>query len=232
MARQRESIYEVRQRSRHSVEVQEGYEIVMATLDELVAQGLVVIDNERLSLGSLTRQPWLEQAILDGESAAWQIVDYFPDKEKKFNPDQEAQLELGQIGETFVVNTLLESVPRDLTHLIDQVSLRDDSAGFDIQCPMTSAGEFAHLEVKTSSRPSGGLRFYLSSNEWRQAKKLRNWFLVFVRVLNGQPELFGHLPAQSLTEYLPVSKHRDFEWDVVRGRFDADDVFPRLPIRF
>ena len=232
MAKEKISLSEVRHRSRHAVHPHQGYELVMATIEDLEIQGLVRIVEGRIILGSLTRQGWLDQAILAGELDAWQIVDYFPENERKFDPDQDAQTQLGQLGEGFVVQTLFELVPNGVAHLIDQVSLRDDSAGFDIQCPINLNGDLAHLEVKTSSRNNDGLRFFLTRNEWTRARVLRNWFIVLVQVIDSEPRLFGHLPAQSLSPYLPTSQHRDFEWQVTRGMLSADDVYTGLPLRF
>lgn len=68
----------------------------------------------------------------------------------------------------------------DMTHLIRQVSLEDDSLGYDI-LSYDLDGKEKHIEVKAvSKKPSTYFRFYISENEIRIAQSDSNYYLYIV----------------------------------------------------
>jgi hypothetical protein len=139
---------------------------------------------------------------------------------------------IGLKGEFFVLELLQRQLPTHAQSAIKHVSLTDDSAGYDIEAPLNETGTTCYLEVKTTTRPTGSFRFFLSRNEWRTSTRKPNWFLVLVSLTPQTSELFGHLDSGSLANYMPEDRHRDFPWQVTRGSLSRDDVFSGLPLRF
>lgn len=207
----------------------QGYEARMSAFHELERQGFVKLENSHLALGTLSEKSWLLDAIVDGDSDAWRICDAFPDKSKKFEPDTIRRTEIGLQGELFVIDWLKQKLGPENASRIDHVSLRDDSAGFDISTPTLHRHETVYLEVKTTTRTSNGFRFFLSRNEWETSQQYSNWYLVLVQKNSGNHVLYGYLDGKSLGLYFPSDNHPNFNWTVSSGQLFRDDVFQSMP---
>lgn len=205
-----------------------GYDLMMHSLNELIAEGVVTIENNRLGLGQLSPSGWITEGLRKGDIDAWQICDTFPLSGRKFSPDQTALELLGLVGEEHVMETLRELLPAAWHEQITHISLSDDSAGYDIRTPTTTE-KTVFLEVKTTSRPGEKFSFFLSRNEWSVAKNNPNWFLVLVKKIDGRLTIFGHLDSRSITEYFPDDRHPDFQWTVAKGALFRDDIYLGLP---
>ncbi len=232
LAKRKTSLHDLNRFTRNATDLRYGYEITFKSLDSLLSEGLIRIEDKRIVLGELSPSPWLRDDLVAGESEAWEIVETYSPKAWKFDPDESVQSELGSKGEDYVFQALEQQVPSHLVRNLQHVSKFDDSAGFDIVTPINDGGQLGHLEVKTSSRSGGEHRFFLTRNEWNQSLRLKNWFLVLVVIKEGSPELFGHIDSASLSAYLPVDGHRNFRWQTVRGALALDEVFPGLPLSF
>ena len=202
-----------------------GYDSRKQILSDLLEIGLVTIDGSRLCLGTLTECSWLVEGLQQGSLEAWEIVDSFPKKARKFNPDFELLNEIGLQGELVVIEELKKILPPNFHDQIYHVSLTDDSAGFDISSPsVINPDNRIFLEVKTSSRPGDKFNFYLSRNEFETAKSLKNWYLILVKLKESQAELFGYLESASLINYFPEDTTPGFRWTNTQGVFTKDDL--------
>ncbi len=214
---------------RLAVDIRQGYQARMAALRDLSAQGFVTLDSGRIVLGVLSPASWLTESIQNGNSDSWEICDAFPEKFRKFNPDDFNRREIGLAGELFVFDWLCEQLDEGQRLFIEHTSLRDDSAGFDISTPSLRTGERLYLEVKTTTRTGDDFTFHLSRNEWNAAFRRTNWYLVLLRKVEGEHALFGYLDGQSLVNYYPIDSHKDFKWTSVVGTLHSDDVFVGFP---
>jgi hypothetical protein len=128
---------------------------------------------------------------------------------------------------------LLKQIPPHFHAQIKQVSLKDDTLGFDIQAPSDSLGRLIRLEVKTTTRPAGAkFGFFLSRNEARMSQEIEDWFLVAVQIQNGRPQLLGFATPKQLTGYFPVDVSEDSSWQSVRCFFDVTLFNQGLPLQF
>jgi len=91
---------------------------------------------------------------------------------------------LGNRGELIVFNLekrhLRNMGRKDLADKIDWVSKRDDSLGYDI-LSFEESGEEKHIEVKaTTYSPDSYATFLISSNQYKKAKTLQNYYFYIV----------------------------------------------------
>lgn len=215
---------------RLSRELEVGYTSIRRVVDFLFDLGLIEVEDGRLSLGTLVNFELLENTLEFGSPEAWEIVDAFPVRARKYEPDAELLAKIGLLGEFHVIKELHAELPDSERINIDHRSLVDDSAGFDIASPsIKNPSQRVHLEVKTSTRPGNRFVFYLSRNEFETAHQINNWYLVLVQVEKGDPSLFGYLEADSLKGYFPVDVADGFSWTVSKGSFSQDDLRRGLP---
>lgn len=71
----------------------------------------------------------------------------------------------------------------DLARKVERVSLIDDSLGFDV-LSYEQSGMEKFIEVKTSTKATGHIRFYLSAHEYKASKQLENYNLYFIDRIN------------------------------------------------
>ena len=214
---------------RLSGNIRDGYEARMSAFFHLENQGFVKLEDSRLVLGVLTNAPWLSHGLVFGDKAAWAICDAFPARARKFEADDFGKAQIGLDGENFVVDWIKERLTQEQFVDIDHISLRDDSAGYDISTPTLHTSEKVFLEVKTTTRNSEFFNFFLSRNEWEVSQRLANWYLVLVQKTLGIHSIFGYLDGVSLGSYFPTDNHASFQWTISRGQLTQDDVFQFMP---
>lgn len=215
---------------RLSREVSVGYEARLSSLSHLQKLGMIFVDGENLILGDLLESPELNSQLLASQEVAWKIVDEYPERNRKFNPDDKSLELIGLEGELFVFSELQRLLPPWALDEIDHVSKKSDLAGFDISAPsIKNPSILLKLEIKCSSRPGDNFRFFLSRNEYEKAKLFENWFLVLVSKSKSKIEIFGHLSAQSLINYYPNDVNKSFRWSLTEGYLTRDDVWSGLP---
>lgn len=200
-------------------------------LERLFNDGVLLLREARVAVDQTTLVRFLEEKLAEGDQLAWNLVESIDDSiaiESKFPRDLLEQV--GQAGETAVVEELKRQLTPELHEQIDQVSLRDDTAGFDIWAPLVrkSTG-FAKLEVKTCSRPGKDFLFFLSRNETRVAVSSQNWFLVGVIRLNGMLTVLGHVPHHSFSALLPNDTSSSSRWESASVRLPKVLFRPGLP---
>jgi len=207
-----------------------GFEDHRRALQYLVNHGFVIEHNGFLTLGQLVEVDWLAESLTAGDPFAWSFVETYPKNRWKFNPDDSINRVLGLKGERFVIQELQKTLDPDVHQQIIHSSLIDDGLGFDIQAPSQSDQRgTVYLEVKTSARPGKDFNFYLSRHEAFVGSRERQWHLVFVKIVNDNPQLLGHCPFSEISHNLPVSRNDKFEWQSTSGRIDTTDLYTGLP---
>ena len=123
--------------------------------------------------------------------------------------DQELRDEIGAAGEAAVMaacrDGLNELCSPHLAEQVQQVSLVDDTCGYDISAPSIT-GPARLLEVKTSGRDRPGLfEFYISRNEYSVGRRMPDkWALVACRWEASTASIVGWCRAAALAPYLPT----------------------------
>lgn len=116
---------------------------------------------------------------------------------------------IGKAGEEVVLTTCRENLlalgRRDLADRVQQVSLVDDTRGYDVYAPSVM-GRSRLLEVKTSGRSvPGAFAFYVSRNEYDTGRRHPNsWALVACTWDGAEADIVGWCRAAALTTYLPL----------------------------
>ncbi len=122
---------------------------------------------------------------------------------------QELRELIGSAGENAVLSACTDNLValgrRDLADRVQQVSLVDDTLGYDIYAPSVT-GSVRFLEVKTSGRnSSGAFTFYLSRNEYNIGRVNPNsWALIACSWDGTEAQVVGWCRAVALSAYLPV----------------------------
>lgn len=205
----------------HAPKIGEDFYYRTIVLDRMLQEGLVMIQDERLRLGSPQGATWLQTQLLNGSRLAWEFTEatYGDGIQDKFNADKLRGI--GEQGEMFVVESYRKTLPSWLADNVTHVSLKDDSLGFDIVTPSVSNHELTlHVEVKTSVRPGDDFIFFLSRNEYEVAQKDRNWVMLLVGKVEGAHQLLGRLYCEDLEPIMPVDIDKNAQWASVRVRID------------
>ena len=103
---------------RLSLNVAYGYEARKQVLGELLNSGVVALDESRLRLGILTEFNGLSKGLEEGSPEAWELVDLFPKKSRKFDPDSDL---LNEIVGYMIDNP--QTMSYFVTKRIDQTNL-------------------------------------------------------------------------------------------------------------
>lgn len=133
-----------------------------------------------------------------------------------------SRIESGAAGEEAVVEACraeLVSLGRpDLARKVMQLSLLDDTLGYDVSAP-TVNDQVRLLEVKTTGRPTDAVfPFFLSRNEFDVGRDEKAWALVACAVIRDSASIMGWCRASALVPYLPDDR---------RGRWT--EAFLQLP---
>ncbi len=214
----------------HAPKIGEDYYYRTIVLDRMLQEGLVLIQDERLRLGSPRGATWWQAQLLNGSSLAWEFAEatYGDGVQDKF--DAEKLREIGEQGEIFVLDLYQKNLPSWLADRVTRVSLKDDSLGFDIMTSsVTNHERTLHVEVKTSIRPGNDFIFFLSRNEYEIALKDKNWVMLLVGKVNGQYHLVGRLYIEDLAPLVPVDKEQNVKWASVKVRINRAGLIKGLP---
>jgi len=207
-----------------------GFEDYARALNFLLHEGTLQKNGGVLKMTGLKNQTWLSEAVKDGDFRSWELMDSIPSRMWKHDPDDLANAELGLIGELFVVEQLKSSIDEDLHEQIEHVSIENDALGYDIKSPSVyEARGTVRIEVKTSSRPGNQFNFFLSRNEFDVGNSTQNWYVVFVKIVQGNPNLVGHLGVADLVERVSRDVESSFTWQSLRGELDIRELTPGLP---
>ena len=115
----------------------------------------------------------------------------------------------------------------DLSHRVQQVSILDDSLGYDVSAPMIGAGT-RHLEVKTSQLESRDtFDFFLSRNEFNVGRRDTYWALIACRRQGDCVAILGWCRIQSLYPYTPQDGNG--HWTEARLHIPRSVLFDGIP---
>lgn len=203
----------------------------LRTAERLIDEGLIEKVDDRLRVVATDVPAWLMQGMLGGSKIFWEIFEEIDKKGKiKRKIDLELLATIGLDGEMEVIKKLKQELPPPTATKIKHISLKDDSAGFDISSPSISQHDlYCLLEVKTSSRPGDDFRFYISRNEARVASQNENWRLVAVLRESTSYKVLGHLRFAHFSDALPVDSSPRGKWESASVILPIDLIVPGLP---
>jgi hypothetical protein len=210
----------------------QSYSYRIDVMQELVRNELVVIEDDKLSIGDSLDIEWLILALREGNQLAWELVEAIGNDKtiaKKFNAEELKRI--GDCGEKFVFNLLKQTHTEELHGQLKHVSLRDDTVGYDIEgLSIHDAERTTHLEVKTTVKPVvKTFEFYLSRHEFEVGKRKRNWCIVAVAIKNGEAVLIGHLYCYQFESRIPSDLDDDVSWQSYKLRIDLSLFRDGLP---
>ena len=200
-------------------------------INQLLDRGIIkLVDGRYLIVGKNFAQAFRDDLVM-GSPEAWKVqetIDHYSSGVLKY--DAELLSEIGALGEAYV----MEELERRLSNVdfakVVQVSLINDSLGFDIRAVSVSNPESnSYLEVKTSSKPSADFQFFISRNEAWVASKNPEWALVGIRLNNYRCEIVGHLKSIDFEEYLPKDAAPQGKWASAAISISDSDFRPGLP---
>lgn len=100
-----------------------------------------------------------------------------------FEKENKRNKRLGDQGELIVFykekEYLREKGLKELANKVRQISKEDDKAGYDI-LSFELDGKEKRIEVKSTNAKPKGVRFYMSSNQYKKAKELDNYYSYIV----------------------------------------------------
>lgn len=201
------------------------------TAERLIDEGIIEKVDDRLRIVATDIPVWLKQGLLGGSKICWDIFEQIDKKGKiKGKIDLELLATIGLYGEIEVIKQLKQKLPSPIATKIKHISLKDDSAGFDITSPSISQHDFhCLLEVKTSSRPGDDFRFFISRNEARVASHNENWRLVAVLREPTCYKILGHLRYSHFSDALPVDSSPYGKWETASVILPINLIVPGLP---
>ena len=124
----------------------------------------------------------------------------------------------GDKGEKLVIKAEKERLEKagfvDLAEKVEQISLKDDSLGYDVLSFEADESEIRrHIEVKTTTYEDLGQGFYLTKNELDKSNELENYWLYIVLDINSSnPKIFREKePFKSDGYVLKESQYRVYK---------------------
>ena len=186
-----------------------------------------------LRLGKEKNIKWLSSFLEEGNLNAWQLLEIsYPNSNFARKFDDTNNKRVGLIGENFIVSELKRVLPNDKHKKINHTSLTNDSAGYDIKSPkLTYDDSYVHLEVKTTAKPIGKLRPFITRNEFKKSQSLQDWYVIFVRLINGLPILEGYLESNYLENIMPIDNPEELSsWSSAIICPKEEWIKPGLPI--
>lgn len=196
----------------------------------LIEANHVILVGEMMTLNPNPNFKWLDNQLMNGDAVAWRFLTELGLKDKigkKYNDAHKKKI--GEKGEKFVLEQLYNFFPENKHHEIIHTSIADDTAGYDIECPDLKLGNGkSFLEVKTTSLPGQEFTFYISRNEYEVAlTKLNEWMIILVKLVNGEPQLFGKLKYDFIdTQYPKENKSSSASWEILKVKVFEDGVEP------
>lgn len=209
----------------------EGYHDYNRTLDRLISDGIILVDDKRLHLGKIVNVDWIENGLKHGEAYIWELAELIDPKSTLIKKYDDTRLkEIGDIGEEAVIELLRLKLDESYHEKISHVAAINDTAGYDILAPSISNNEKqVLLEVKTTVRPSTDFTFYLSRNEYRVALRSRGWNIICVKIISNIPKILGYIELQHFEDWLPREIDHRAKWATLKITIDVGDLKPGLP---
>lgn len=159
------------------------------------------------------------QGFGDPENFKEQLLES-PETKAKFDAQLLAQIGLN--GELSFVEFLSDALSPE--HVINHVSLVDDSLGYDVEV-ISPTGNKRFFEVKTSTRGDDTFRFFVSRNEFSVGLSLgKAWNLAFIALHEGQANLLGKLEMARFENLFPADQSKSIVWQTVKCSVPYQDL--------
>jgi len=212
--------------------VGKSYSYRIDVMEQLIRTKIVRIQDDRLAIGSSFDVEWLNNALISGNSKAWEYVAALGNNraiDKKFTP--EVLKKIGDTGEAFVLNELRKHHPIELHSQINHVAEYDDTLGYDICSPSIANTDYnSLLEVKTSVRQiPRKFEFFLSRNEFEVGISNRQWCIVAVSIIDNKPIVIGHIYCYQIESRLPRDIDDSAKWTSCKLSVEMEMFRPGLP---
>lgn len=211
--------------------IDKSYDDRMRVMELLISEGIVKLENRLLRMGNLSNIGKISSALQSGNKWAWKFLknSHLEQIEEKIF-DYNQLKAIGDRGERFIVELLQSKLPKPVHKNIEQVSLRDDSLGFDIICPsLTDYEKLVCLEVKTTTRPDRDFNFFITRREYEVSQKRDQWRLVLVRISNDEPVLVGHVSRHVLCDRVPKNADENVSWATLKVKCKDEWIEESLP---
>jgi hypothetical protein len=195
--------------------------------DHLVKSNVVGISGDSLFIKDKNYE-FLDIHLKSGNPIAWEIASLGKINSiiRKF--DCSSNVEIGNRGEDLVLMQFKLNLDENMHSLIDHVSTRNDTLGYDIISPSTKNNEISFIEVKTSVRNTKKPQFFISRNEYEVSRKKTNWFLVLVKIINDESKIFGHIHSSDIQGLMPVDTDES-KWQSAHITLELSVIKPGLP---
>jgi hypothetical protein len=210
------------------VEAGNSHEDRMRALRFMLDEGLVASVDGVLCAVKGMLPPWLVEAAANGDTNAFRIADRAqPNTEVGSKFDHELLREIGSRGEAALMKILQGHWGEIAT--VTQVSLFDDSLGFDLLAVFESGYELK-IEVKTTSRPKGkSFPIFISRNEYEVAEKSNDWRLALMRIVDSNVEFEGVVDWEQLKGIFPADRGELISWASAKVEVPPQMVCSDLP---
>lgn len=184
---------------------------LQAGLTILIEAGLILEDGPTLTPKATM---FLLGGLADGDAVRY-LRGVFTHKANAL-----ARIESGAAGEAAVVEAcraeLISLGRADLAVKVKQMSLLDDTLGFDVSAP-TLTDRVRLLEVKTTARPPEAIFvFFLSRNEYEVGYRESAWAMIACAASGASTEIIGWCRGSALTPYLPDDRRGHWTEALVR----------------
>lgn len=174
----------------------------------------------RVDLSILVPEESRRQHLIDGLAAK------FDDLQRRL---------VGSIGEELVIaaaRSELRALGRfDLARQVQQVSMHNDRAGFDVAAPRLD-GSVRSMEVKSTTSFDPHVFVYVSRNEFEAGRKNReNWSLVICEIADTtkrEGRVVGWCSSDFVEEQAPVDTSH-CRWESLRIEVATADLIPSMP---
>jgi len=200
-------------------------------LEKLIEEKIIAVEDRCLAIGRIDGASWLLDGMKAGNSLVWEVAQLVDVQERVIRKfDHEQLAEIGSTGEDFVVGELKRLLSAEDSRRIRHISLKDDSAGYDVLTPsVTHSDQVKLLEVKTTVRPGNTFNCFVTRNEFRVGCNNSNWSLVCVRVVDSKPTLLGHINLSVIQSSFPVDQEPSIRWESSRVQIPLEVLRPGLP---
>lgn len=149
--------------------------------------------------------------------------------------DDEQRKAIGTLGEEIVVQAARDELIglgwEELAPRVRQVSLHDDTAGYDVEAPKI-AGLARLLEVKATTVQSDPVVVHLSRNEYEVGcQNLGRWALTVVIIESlelRQGQILGWMYATSIEDQVPLDRPGG-SWEGALLRLPRAMLIPGIP---
>jgi len=213
------------------VSVGKNYLDIVRVVETLIEDNIIEIKEDKLRLKKHIFPSWLNESLMNGNKNSWDMLEILDNEDRYADKIDRNLLEkIGLEGEIAVIAELKNKLSTNLFSKVKHISLKDDTAGFDIYSPSILNNENETLiEVKTSSNPGRYFNFYISKNEATVASRNEKWKLVAVLKNNNNYNILGYISYNDFSDYLPKDISTNGKWQTAKIKIPKEAIRETLP---